>query len=997
MAAPTVSLDLSRFTVRHKRLSRFSVVALALVSAFLIAWPAWTTNLFSSDFLPHRFCYLSNSRLITLHFVCDLLIFISYTIISVVLAYLVYRARRDIPFHWVFLAFGVFIVACGFTHLMEVVVLWKAVYWLAGEVKLVTAIASVLTAAVLPPLAPKMLAMVNSARLSGQHKLDLEHANRELAALNARLKELDALKSQFFSNVSHELRTPLMLIETPVERMLTSANLQESERSDLALIQRSARQLRKHVDDLLDVARLDAGRMEVRYERVDLAELVRSLASDFQGLSDDRGLSFTISAPQSLLAQTDREKFARIVLNLLSNGFKFTPPGGQIYCRLDSSGEHAQFVVEDSGPGIPAEMRETVFERFRQVEGGPNRRFGGTGLGLSIVKDFVELQKGNVSLDDSPLGGARFTVRMPLSPGTLASPFPETEVQAVALVLATGVVQDALGTGDEGIDVAQLAQAEVEALVAAAPGNENNAQAVSDTLSTALGDAPLVLIVEDSRDLSRLIAQSLAGRYRVEVAHDGAAALRKAEQLHPDLVITDIMMPGVGGDQLVAELRRKSELDDVPIMVLTAKADPQLRVELLNHGAQDYLVKPFSLTEMHARIGNLISFKRARHVLRQELQSSSRNVVELAREIAEQRRWVVTTLNSIADAVITIGRSGRIQFVNRAAEVLIGAVSVRVVGQPLSEVVCLEDESTGAAADDGVVQVLGSCQPRGALTHLVALPDSGARIPVEDNVSPILDSDGKSQGAVMVLRDITARRAAEHALRRSQRLAAAGRAAATIAHEINNPLEAVTNLIFLAQENRDLDPEVRGYLETADQELTRIAHMTKQSLGFYRDSAPPSRFNVCATIEGVLAVYARRIVNNKVELHQQLDADAEAFGSSQEFRQVLANLILNALDAMGEEGGRLVIRSRRHRNRAGDASNGVRVSIADSGKGIPTESKERVFEAFYTTKDNVGMGLGLWLSREIVQKQGGTIRMRSRTNPQQSGTVFSIFWPSEPA
>jgi PAS domain S-box-containing protein len=993
MVVPAFSLEPpARIYIRNKGLRRLLAISLALMSVFLIAWPVWNTNLFSSDFLPHRFCYLSNSRLITLHLICDLMIFVAYTTISVVLAYLVYRARRHIPFHWVFLAFGAFIVACGFTHLMEVVVLWKAVYWLAGEVKLVTAIASVLTAAVLPPLAPRMLAMVNAARLSEQHKLDLQHANLELASLNARLTELDALKSQFFANVSHELRTPLMLIETPAERVISSPGLQESERSDLELIQRSARQLRKHVDDLLDAARLEAGRMAVRYERVDLAGLVRLIASDFEAVSSDRGLRFTISAPQSLPARTDGEKFARIVLNLLSNGFKFTPSGGQVLCELSAAGEHAQLIVEDSGPGIPAEMREAIFERFRQVEGGANRRFGGTGLGLSIVKDFVELQQGSVSVDQSPLGGARFTVRLPLQPGGSAGALVETEDES-ALRYRTPVA-DASDAEHQAARVTQRARAEVDVLGHSASDEQVKAHAASESVDSALGAAPLILIVEDSRDLNRLLAESLAGQYRVEVAHDSVTGLRKAEQLRPDLVLTDIMMPGMSGDELVTELRHKSELDDLPIMVLTAKADPQLRVDLLTHGVQDYLVKPFSMAEMHARIANLISVRRTRQLLREELQSNSRNVVELAQQLAEQRRWVVTTLNSIGDAVITTDNSGCVQFVNRAAEALLGIGSNEIVGRHAEEVVFLEQESTNV--DDPAGSALDFGQTRDTRMHLLVLPGSGKRVPVEDSVALILDPDGKRQGAVMVLRDITARLAVEQALRRSERLAAAGRTAATIAHEINNPLEAVTNLIFLAKMDSKIGPEARGFLETADRELARIAHMTKQTLGFYRDSAPPSRFNVAATIESVLEIYAPRITQKGVNLEKQLESGAEAFGSSQEFQQVCANLILNALDAMEKKGGRLLIRSRRQSDLAGHPFDGVRISIADTGKGIPLESREKVFEAFYTTKNSVGMGLGLWVSRELVEKQGGTIRVRSRINPQQSGTVFSIFWPSQP-
>jgi PAS domain S-box-containing protein len=371
-------------------------------------------------------------------------------------------------------------------------------------------------------------------------------------------------------------------------------------------------------------------------------------------------------------------------------------------------------------------------------------------------------------------------------------------------------------------------------------------------------------------------------------------------------------------------------------------------------------------------------------------------VVELARELTAHRRWVVTTLNSIADAVVATDNGGRIQFVNRAAEWLLGKSIVEISGRPLGETVYLEDEATGAAVHDPAALVLSSGEPLNTRTHVLIPPGSSARVTVEDSVAPILDPDGKRQGVVMVLRDITDRRASEEALRRSQRLAQAGRTAATIAHEINNPLAAITNLLFLTQSDPGLGSEARRYLEMANQEVVRIAHLTKQTLGFYRDSTPPSGFNVAATIDSVLAIYAFRIGGSGVELIKQLDSEARAFGSSQEFRQVFTNLILNALDAMAKTGGRLMIRSRRRRSRTGEAPEGVQLTIADTGKGISDESKVKIFEPFYTTKATVGMGLGLWLSREIVEKHRGTIRMRSRAGTQQTGTVFSVFWPSEP-
>jgi PAS domain S-box-containing protein len=233
--------------------------------------------------------------------------------------------------------------------------------------------------------------------------------------------------------------------------------------------------------------------------------------------------------------------------------------------------------------------------------------------------------------------------------------------------------------------------------------------------------------------------------------------------------------------------------------------------------------------------------------------------------------------------------------------------------------------------------------------------------------------------------DITERRLAQQALMSSEKLAATGRMAATIAHEINNPLEAVTNLLYLA---RTQPENTQKYLEMADEELKRVAHITKQTLGFYRDPTSATKVAPARLLEDVLSIYSRRLENKQIAVLSEFDEAAQVTAYSGEIRQVFSNLVSNAVDAM-PNGGKLYLRVRQGR-RVRDSIPGVLVTIADTGAGIPRDTMKRIFEPFFTTKSDVGTGLGLWLTRGIIEKHKGTIRVRSRVD---RGTVFQVFLP----
>ncbi|MFN3405381.1 MAG: ATP-binding protein [Cytophagaceae bacterium] len=445
-----------------------------------------------------------------------------------------------------------------------------------------------------------------------QAEAEVLKQKEELEILYKKLKEFDELKTQFFANVSHELRTPLALILGPIRDVLKNKALSEEERANLEVVERNAGILLKQVNDLLDVAKLEAGKMSIRYVESDLVQLVRLLASNFEVLAREKNIEFEVHAPEKLPAQFDPEKIQRVALNLLSNAFKYTPEGGKILCKLESTGSKAVLSVADSGPGVNVENRKAIFERFRQLEGGSTRKFGGTGLGLAIVKDFLELHGGTIKVEQSSQGGAIFIAVFPVQAPR------GTEVYKTA-VQEAGFIDDVTAP----------------VLNEIRPGVKQS-QKISDKPETY----PLVVVVEDNPDLNMFISKTLSEYYRVASALDGEEGLEKVRSLKPDLVISDVMMPRMSGDQMVEEIRKNTELDHIPILMLTAKADDNLRIKMLSGGVQDYLIKPFSADEVKARVKNLISMKKAKEALQGELNSKNENIEELVQQTIGHKKEV---------------------------------------------------------------------------------------------------------------------------------------------------------------------------------------------------------------------------------------------------------------------------------------------------------------------------------------------------------------------
>lgn len=355
---------------------------------------------------------------------------------------------------------------------------------------------------------------------------------------------------------------------------------------------------------------------------------------------------------------------------------------------------------------------------------------------------------------------------------------------------------------------------------------------------------------------------------------------------------------------------------------------------------------------------------------------------ELQHRLDIERKKLDVTLRSIGDAVIATDARGRVTFMNRVAEEATGHTFEEASGRLLDDVFNIVNERTRERVENPVGKVLATGRIVGLANHTVLIRKDGSEIPIDDSAAPIVN-EGVLTGVVLVFRDITESKLNQAALLRSEKLASVGRLAATIAHEINNPLEAITNLVYLIGSTDDLST-AKQLAEAAQVELSRAAHVTRQTLSFARPAERRESSSLPALVDGVIGLYDARLKSREITLVRRYRGDGMALATRSEVRQVIANLLGNAIDAE-RQGGRIDIRVASSADKKS-----VRMTVADRGCGMTADQKRRIFEAFFTTKQDVGIGLGLWVTKQIVDSHGGTIRARSRSG---HGSVFVVNWP----
>lgn len=423
------------------------------------------------------------------------------------------------------------------------------------------------------------------------------------------LAEIDRSKTAFFSNVSHEFRTPLTLMLGPLEDLLSGQKLSEEIKAPVEATHRNALRLLKLVNNLLDYSRVEAGRTQAAYQPLHLAELSKDLASSFRSIIERAGMELIVNCEElSGATYVDRQMWEKIVLNLLSNAFKYTLEG-TIAVNLKQEGNFAVLSVSDTGVGIPSKELPHMFQRFHRVENTAGRTHEGTGIGLSLVHELVTLHGGEITVNSVEGEGSTFTVTIPIGKSHLpAAQVIETLKETDSAALKGAFIKEANSLLEDSL-----------------PDAEDDYANNSDSLASELDFTPTkdtrILIVDDNGDMREYLKRLLQPYFSVFTANNGAAALEKIAEINPHLVLSDIMMPVMDGKTMLENIRTNPLTLRLPVIFLSARAGEEARIDGLEAGADDYLVKPFSAAELLTKVRAQIKISMARGHAEQELRS----------------------------------------------------------------------------------------------------------------------------------------------------------------------------------------------------------------------------------------------------------------------------------------------------------------------------------------------------------------------------------------
>ena len=729
----------------------------------------------------------------------------------------------------------------------------------------------------------------------------------DLQAANARLRELDEAKTLFFHNISHEFRTPLTMQLGPLEDALADQAdpLPERQRQRIEIARRNALRLLKLVNTLLDFARFEAKRAEAFFEPVDLSALTADIASNFSAAFEAAKLSLMIRCPPlPEPVHVDRDMWEKVVLNLISNAFKFTFEGG-VAVEIAAGTDEAILRVSDTGTGIPGEELSKIFERFHQAKSVRGRALEGSGIGLALVREAISLHGGSVEVASDLGRGSVFTVRLPfgtahLPPDRLgAPPMPTVEW---------------LRRPDAFVEQAtRWIQPTVPSPTAASTAGTERG-----------GRRERVLLADDNADMREYLSRLLADHWEVEAVGDGRVALEAVHRRRPDLVLSDVMMPGLDGFGLVRALRTDPATRSLPVILLTARAGEGDCVGGLEAGADDYVVKPFTARELLARV---------------------RVHLELARLRRESEVELLAVLGSIADGFVAIDREWRLTYANRNAELLAGVGGGELVGKVLWD----------------ALPRLAS--PADRLRYEEAMSEAGPmEFEIEDAVgerSFRVRACPSDEGVGLYFFDVTERKRGDASLRQF---------IAYAAHELKTPLGLLVATASLLSETGEAITSSR--LERAIDIIARQGERAQVLINDLLDLST-SEHDTAVDLESVsLAAVTRAAIEATPSLPDRflvvdIADDLRVRAEPKRLERVLINLLTNAY----RYGGDTITL------KAEVADTTVEVVISDNGPGVPEELVPRLFEPFTRARggDSAGSGLGLAIVRALIAGLGGEV------------------------
>ncbi|MGH7942189.1 MAG: ATP-binding protein [Limisphaerales bacterium] len=460
-------------------------------------------------------------------------------------------------------------------------------------------------------------------------RYQLDKSKREIEENNRKLVEVDRLKSRFFANVSHEMRTPLTLLIAPLESLIRRADsaFDNQARELLETMHNNSMRLLKLINDLLDLVRLESGRMDIKSDPMRIQDFFKGLSSAIRQVAAEKNVQVQTRVDDALeVIATDRDKLEKILLNLLFNAIKFTPSGGCIELRAERKNDDLNLIVSDTGIGIAEESLPFIFDRFWQADNSSRRKYQGVGIGLALVKELSEMMGGAVSVTSVEGQGTTFVVRLPFSPASEAAG-DEPVTPSLSMPQAGA---------ESGEWLSNLyRRAEFFTGSAAKP------PARASTPVAFSGHKPVALVADDEPDMQHFLKTELQQDYDVIEAADGVQALEKAELFLPDVILLDMMMPQMDGLDVCKELRAREATAGIPVILLTARADEETKYDALQMGANDFLAKPFSATELHARIKNLVdshSYQRKLAKQNQALTSAIEQIKDTETQLVQSEK-----------------------------------------------------------------------------------------------------------------------------------------------------------------------------------------------------------------------------------------------------------------------------------------------------------------------------------------------------------------------
>jgi signal transduction histidine kinase/FixJ family two-component response regulator len=821
------------------------------------------------------------------------------------------------------------------------------------------------------------------------------------------LAELDRAKTTFFSNVSHEFRTPLTLILAPLDDAIAHAGAGR-QRDALLTLQRNARRLQKLVNTLLDFSRIEAGRVQASYQAVDLAALTRDLASNFRSACEKAGLELNVDCsalPEPVYV--DVEMWEKIVLNLISNAFKFTL-NGRIEVRLRQSNGQAELVVSDTGVGIAADQMPRLFERFHRVEGVNGRSQEGSGIGLALVRELVRLHGGEISAASELDKGTSFVVTIPLGAAHVKGKLASSTLLNSTALRAGHFVEEAL----RWLPNAAPADEKMHNLL----GESELEWTRSDRKNS---ERPRIVLADDNADTRQYLQRILSERYEVEPVRDGEEALEAVQRSLPDLILADVAMPHLDGFGLLKALRADPRTSGLPVVMLTARAGEESRVEGMMAGADDYLVKPFSARELLARVGAHVQMAR----LREQASEAVRKNEERMRLLWESAAVLLTTDD--ADTML------RDLFAKIAPHLNLDTYFNFMVndtgnGLKLASYIGISDDTARGIenlefgqAISGTVALLRkpiaatfiqqSDDPKAKLVKSLGIRACACNpLSTEDGLLGTLSFASRSRDEFdadeldflqTICRYVTA---AYERLRLIGKLRDSDRRKdeflATLGHELRNPLAPIRNglqILRLAGVSGELADDARNMMERQVAQMVRLIDdlldLSRISRG--KIELKKERIALADVVQHAVETSRPLIEQEGHELTVEIPS-TPIFVEADLTRlaQVFSNLLNNAAKYT-EPGGRIRLSVRK---RGGE----LQVSVRDNGIGIPAQMLPRVFDMFTQINRSLersqgGLGIGLSIVKSLVEMHGGSIEAKS--GGHGLGSEFIVRLPAAPS